>query len=71
MDTRGVVVEDVDPDGPAARAGLRRSDIILEANRKELENLEGLEKALQMSDENVVLLLQRGESTLYLAIERE
>jgi len=30
-----------------------------------------LEKALEDSDDSLVLLLQRGESTLYLALDRE
>jgi serine protease Do len=69
--TRGVVIEDIDPEGPAARAGVRRGDVILEANKHELDDVGDLKGALEKSEDHVVLLLQRGESTLYLAIERE
>ena len=43
--TRGVVIEDVDPEGPAARTGLRRGDIVLEANQAEVKDIEDLETA--------------------------
>jgi len=69
--TRGVVIEDVDPEGPAARTGLRRGDIVLEANQAEVKDIEDLETAIGKNEERVVLLVRRGESTLYLAIERE
>jgi Do/DeqQ family serine protease len=41
-DTRGVVITDVKPDSPAAKAGLKRSDIILALNDKAVESLEDL-----------------------------
>jgi len=34
----GVVVSSVAPDGPAARAGLRKSDVLIEANGRRLRN---------------------------------
>jgi Do/DeqQ family serine protease len=41
-DTHGVVITDVKPDSPAAKAGLKRSDIILALNDKVVESLEDL-----------------------------
>jgi Do/DeqQ family serine protease len=41
-DTRGVVVTDVKPDSPAAKAGLKRSDVIFALNDKAVESLEDL-----------------------------
>ncbi|MGA3006404.1 MAG: Do family serine endopeptidase [Opitutaceae bacterium] len=40
--TKGVVVTDVKPDSPAAKAGLKRSDVILAMNDKPVESLEDL-----------------------------
>ncbi|HTB79969.1 MAG TPA: Do family serine endopeptidase [Opitutaceae bacterium] len=39
-DTKGVVVTDVKPDSPAAKAGLKRSDVILAINDKVVKSLE-------------------------------
>jgi len=37
-DRKGALVGDVDPDGPAARAGLQQGDLIIEANGKPIED---------------------------------
>ncbi len=68
---KGVVVSAVDPDSAAARAGLRRGDLILEANRVEVGSPKQLKDALGKDSDSAVLLVQRGDGTLYLAIERE
>jgi S1-C subfamily serine protease len=66
-----VVVQSVEQEAAARHAGLRRGDIIVEANRREVESLEDLEKALEKEEDRAVLLVQRGESTIYLAFARE
>ncbi|HTO06951.1 MAG TPA: DegQ family serine endoprotease [Myxococcota bacterium] len=69
--TKGVVVASVDPESAAARAGLRRGDVILEANRVEIANPKQLKDALGKNNDSAVLLVQRGDGTLYLAIEKD
>jgi serine protease Do len=39
--TRGVVVDGIQPDGPADRAGLGRGDVILEVDRKPVKDVDG------------------------------
>jgi serine protease Do len=68
---KGVVVSAVDPDSAAARAGLRPGDVIVEANRVEIGTPMQLKDALASSADSAVLLVQRGDGTLYLAIEKE
>jgi serine protease Do len=40
-DTHGVLVTGVEPSSPAAIAGLRRGDLILEVNQKPVRNVKG------------------------------
>ncbi len=44
---RGVLISDVEPDGPAARAGIRPGDVILEINRQPVESVADASRALQ------------------------
>jgi serine protease Do len=43
-DTHGALVNDVVPNGPAARSGLKRGDIIVKFNGKEILSVENLPK---------------------------
>jgi len=69
--TQGVLVAEIDDDGPAAEAGLRRGDVILEVNRKRVSDTQQYAEALQSSNEEATLLLvARGDNTLYVALKR-
>jgi serine protease Do len=71
----GVVLVGVDPGGPAADAGLRRGDIILEANRKKVGDLDDLERAIGEVPSGGALLLRvervRGGQSSYLWVPVE
>lgn len=68
--TKGVVVLDVDPDGPAADAGLRRGDIIQEVNRKPVTSVAELQKALSEAGNRALLLrVNRRGSNIFVPIE--
>ncbi|HWS56507.1 MAG TPA: PDZ domain-containing protein, partial [Pyrinomonadaceae bacterium] len=56
-DTRGLLVTGLDPDGPAAEAGIRRGDLIQELNRRPVATREDLRAALAGAGERPVLLL--------------
>ena len=67
---KGVVVSGVDPNGPARDAGIRRGDVIIEVDRKEVDDSEALQEVLADADDRALLLIRRGENQLYLTVKR-
>ena len=67
--TQGVVVDSVDPTGPAAAAGIQRGDVIQEVNRQTVRSADDLRNALAKTASGPALFLinRRGE-TMFLAI---
>ena len=58
-DAHGVVVQQVNPDGRAADAGIQAGDIILEVNRQPVQSVEDLRAAVRRASEKPTLLLVR------------
>jgi serine protease Do len=67
----GVVVTAVQPQSPAAEAGLRRGDVILEINRKTVASADEFEKLLTQfkPGESLLFLISRGGNNLFLAMK--
>jgi Do/DeqQ family serine protease len=59
--THGVVVQDVNPDGRAADAGIQAGDIILEVNRQVVQSVDDLRAAVRKSSDRPTLLLVNRE----------
>lgn len=71
LNTEGVFVAAIEADGPAAEAGIRRGDVILEVNRQRVGNMTDYTEALRRTvDATFLLLISRGENTLYIALKR-
>jgi serine protease Do len=70
-DLKGVVVTEVEPDGPAADAGLRRGDVILEVNRKPVKDVEAYSNAIKAAGKgkSILFLVRRGDNTIFLALK--
>jgi serine protease Do len=64
---RGLVVEDV-ADGPAARAGIERGDVILSANGEQVNSVDQLKKQLGRGGKRIALLVQRGDQRLFVSV---
>jgi serine protease Do len=68
--SRGVVITRIDPRGPAARAGLRPGDVLLEVNRTPVDSLAKFQDLYSKSKGNVLLLIQRHGSSAFLVVRR-
>ena len=67
----GVVVSDVDPDGPADRAGLKRADVIVAVDGSPIESVRQLQGAIRrrLRGEKLKFLAQRSANRLEMTIE--
>jgi serine protease Do len=67
--TKGVVVTNVDPAGPAADAGLQAGDVIQEVNRQTVNSPNDVRAALGKSGSRPILMLvDRGGQTFFVTI---
>ncbi|MCZ4304072.1 DegQ family serine endoprotease [Zoogloeaceae bacterium G21618-S1] len=62
----GLVVEDVD--GPAARAGIQKGDVVLALNNTPVKDVADFRKLLEQAGDRFALLVQRGDGRLYLGV---
>ena len=67
----GVLVSEVQPGGRAADAGLRPGDVISEVDRKPVNSPDALRAALHEGTKPALLLVHRGQATVYLTIDRQ
>jgi Do/DeqQ family serine protease len=61
----GIDVAEVDPGTPAWNLGLRPGDVIVEANRKRVDNVDELKDAVAKKEE-ILLLVERRGGAIYL-----
>ena len=71
LDIDGGVLITTVQQGPAARAGLARGDVILEANRQHIGSIKDLREAIgePKEGEQTLLLVRRGEGSLFIVVE--
>jgi serine protease Do len=69
-DVDGVVVTAVEPDSPAAQAGLRRGDVIEEVARNPVASVSQFKSALSKAGDVVLLLVNRSGSSMFVPVER-
>jgi len=67
--THGVVVQNVNPDGRAADAGIKEGDIILEVNRQAVQSVDDLRAAVRRSaDRPTLLLVNRDGRDIFVTV---
>ena len=67
--SRGVVVTGVVPDSPADAAGIEEGDIIREVNRHNVNSVQEAQSQVEKSKNSLLLLVQRGQGSLFAALE--
>src|SRR5262249_49625014 len=68
-DTKGLVVGDLDPEGPAADAGVQQGDVILEFNHQPVSSIDQMRAAMQGANGHpALLLINRRGNNLYLTV---
>src|SRR5262245_61280693 len=68
-DAQGLVVEDVNPDGRAAAAGVQPGDLIQEVNRQPVKSIEDLRAALKKTtDRPTLLLINRQGNDIFVTV---
>jgi serine protease Do len=68
--TKGLVVQNVDPDGRAMDAGIRSGDVIQEVNRRQVNSVADLRAALrQTSDKPALLLIKRQSADIFVTVK--
>jgi len=69
-DKQGVIVRSVESDSPAAEAGIREGDVIVEVNRHAVHNAADLKNQLDGHAKGtpVLMLVHRGDASLFVAV---
>jgi serine protease Do len=70
-DVKGAVIADIDPDSPAAKAGLREGDVIQEVNKQPVnsaKDLVAISKKLKPNDKILIRVWSQGRSS-FVALE--
>lgn len=66
---KGVVVNNVKANSPAARIGLKKGDVIMGANQQPVKNISELRKILDSKPSVLALNIQRGDTSIYLLMQ--
>lgn len=64
----GMAITNVDAGSPAAEAGLRRGDVILEANKQPVNNTKEFSGAISKAEKTVPFLIYRNGSAFYVSL---
>ncbi|WJV62945.1 serine endoprotease DegQ [Pectobacteriaceae bacterium CE70] len=66
--SKGVIIDSVTKDTPAAKIGLQKGDIIVGINRERVENIAQLGKIIKSKPSVMALNIMRGDQSIYLLL---
>jgi serine protease Do len=66
----GLLVTGVDPDGPAADAGIRTGDVIQQVDGRSIASGDELRRSLENGERPALVLVRRGEQNLFVSLPR-
>ncbi|WP_312228848.1 serine endoprotease DegQ [Pseudescherichia sp.] len=66
--TKGIKIEEVAKESPAAQAGLHKDDVIIGVNRERVQSIAEMRKVLETKPNIIALHVVRGNDTLYLLL---
>jgi serine protease Do len=69
----GIVIQSVQPDSPAAEAGLQRGDVIHRINRMPVTNRQDLVRAMASlkGEKEIVIQIERNGQLLFVSVSLE
>jgi len=70
--SEGVIITEVETGSPSAEAGLRRGDVILEVDRKKIDDVKILSDVLEKAKDkqSLLFLVNRAGRTLFVAVKK-
>ena len=60
----------MEPGSPADKAELITGDVILEVDRSKISNVSDLRHQLEAADDAALLLIRRGDATIFVPVNR-
>jgi serine protease Do len=67
----GIIVTHVEPGSAVAESGIMKGDIIKEINRKLINSISDYNEAMNKSTGNILFLVKRGRSTLWVVVKTD